>query len=371
MTKIVHIARPIAGVGVYVSLLAKHISSDFENVIICNQKEEIVNLKDNLGNDLKIYHSEIKREINLIKDFKCLVDILKILKEVKPNIIHCHSAKSGILGRLAGLLTNTKTIYTPHAYSYLSTKSSLKKKLYILIEYIFGFTSSITLACSKSEYNRAVKELKIKEDKVRVWNNSIENNIKTQKNKYLELLPKEFICSIGRPSYQKNTELLLEIINSIKKKHKNIHLVILGVGYYSPSLKKIKKLITDLNLQKNITLIPWLDREESLAVLEKSLLYVSTSRYEGLPYSVIEAIALSKPCILSNVDGNKDLVIENYNGFLVNENSQDFVSKILLLLEDEKLSLQMSNNSRTRFEQNFRIENNIKLVEKIYSSLLE
>mgnify|MGYP000315451486 CR=1 FL=1 len=151
---------------------------------------------------------------------------------------------------------------------------------------------STTLACSNSEYKRAIRDLKIKKDKVKVWSNSIENRIISTNNEYLEKIPRDFICTIGRPSFQKNTELLVEAIRIIKKTRKNIHLVILGVGFYSPILDVIKKSIVKNNLSQNITLIPWLERNKSLAILEKSQLYVSSSRYEGLSYSVIEALSL-------------------------------------------------------------------------------
>lgn len=369
MTKIVHIARPIAGVGVYVSLLTKHIGSDFENIIICNKNEKIVNLKDSLDNDLKIYHSEIKREINLIKDFKCLLDILKILRDIKPDIIHCHSAKSGILGRIAGKLLNIKTLYTPHAYSYLSAESTKKKYILKKIEYFFGFFYGYTLACSKSEQNRSINDLKIKKEKVFLWQNSIENKIDVKRTNYLDTLPKNFICSIGRPSYQKNTLLLLKAILIAKKKKNDIHLVILGVGFYSPKLKELEKFIFKNNLTENVTLIPWLNREESMSILEKSLFYISSSRYEGLPYSVIEALAFEKPCILTKVDGNKDLVQNNYNGFLVKESDYEMGAKIIDMLTNKKILNRMSKNSRVLFENFYDIKKNIKLLENLYLNL--
>jgi glycosyltransferase involved in cell wall biosynthesis len=367
MIKILHIARPVAGVGVYISLLSKYINSNqFSNSIICNTNEKIIAINNDL--DLKIdhFHCNIKREIRLVNDLKCLIKIYKIVKQLKPNIIHCHSAKSGILGRLVGFLTKTKTIYTPHAYSYLSAES--KKQQFILknIERFFSLLPSTTIACSASEYKRALVDLKIPKEKIALWNNSIENEISLSMSDFLTKLPKEYICSIGRPSYQKNTELLVEAVTRIKRTHSNIHLVILGVGFYSPTLEKIEKSILDNNLSENITLIPWLKRDESLAILNKSLVYVSSSRYEGLPYSVIEALSLSKPCVLTNVDGNKDLIKNNYNGFLVKQNANQMAESISKILDDNVLRKRMAKNSRIEFENLYDIKKNIKTLENLY-----
>lgn len=366
MIKILHIARPIAGVGVYISLLAKHIDNSlFKNFLICNEGENIIEVRNKSGNKIETFHVNIIRKINLINDLKSVFQIIKIIRKVNPDIIHCHSAKAGILGRIVGFFLKKKTFYTPHAYSYLSSDSRLKTIIFKNIERFFGFFPSKTLACSKSEYERAIFELKIKRSKVFIWENSIEDvsHLNLEKS---EIIKGEYICSIGRPSYQKNTELLVKSILRIKKVKPEIHLVILGVGFYSPSLKKIESFILKNNLSKNITLIPWLDRKKSLSILKNSLLYVSTSRYEGLSYAAIEALSLGKPCVLTNVDGNKDLIKNNYNGFLVKESSLDVSEKILKIINSEKLLLNMSKNAKKKFENFYNIENNIKILEKLY-----
>ncbi|SDS38746.1 Glycosyltransferase involved in cell wall bisynthesis [Polaribacter sp. KT25b] len=372
MVKILHIARPIAGIGVYVSLLSKYLdSSKFSNTIICNTNEDIIDIVNDNGVKIDHFHCELKREIRFIYDIKCLIGIFKIVKKLKPDIIHCHSSKSGILGRIIGFITNTKTLYTPNAYSYLSADAKSKRFLLKSIERFFGLLPVKTLACSTSELNRAIVDLSIKKDNVTLWNNSIENEIITKNSEYLSKLPKDFICSIGRPSYQKHTELLIKAVLKIKETQKNIHLVILGVGFYSPTLNKIKKSILSNNLSENITLVPWLERSEGLGILDKSLIFVSSSRYEGLPYAVLEALSLSKPCVLTNVDGNKDLVKNNYNGFLVDENADELAQKIDKILSDTVLRKDMEKNARKEFESFYDIKKNIKTLEKIYLSFIK
>lgn len=365
MKKILHIAKPIAGVGVYISLVCKYIDEDFENLIICNKEDSTIKLVNSKEEKIKSFHVPIVRKINLYKDFKCLKAILKIIRNVNPDIIHCHSAKAGILGRIAGFITKTKTFYTPHAYSYLSTQSNIKKNIFKVLEKIVGFLPSYTLACSKSEYERAVKDLKIDKKKVLSWDNSIEDignlNVETDDFNYTE-----YICSVGRPSYQKNTELLVKSILQIKNKIPNIHLLILGIGFYSPSLQSIEEFIEENDLSQNITLIPWLEREKSLSILKKSLFYISTSRYEGLSYAAIEAMSLGKLCILSNVDGNRDLIKNGYNGFLVEENISSVSKKIIETIESKELLKRMSINARKEYEQFYNIEKNILLLEKLY-----
>jgi len=371
MIKIAHIANPVAGVGLYVSLLARHLNNKkFKNIIIGDLNEGAIEVKDSLDENTPLYHIKLDREIKLINDIKGLFRIIKLLKELKPDIIHCHSAKAGILGRMAGAYLKTPTLYTPHAYSYLSTKSIVKKKVFKSIEKLFRFLPSKTLACSTSEYNRTISDLKVNKKKVYLWNNSIEDGINLETEKAFNHLPEKFICSIGRPSYQKHTELLVKMIIEVKKTTPNIHLVILGIGFYSPSLEKINNLIKTNSLDKNITLIPWLNRTETMSILNKSQLYVSSSRYEGLPYSIIEALELSKPCVVTNVDGNKDLIQNSFNGFLVEQEANMMAQRVTELLENKELLEQLSMNARKSFEKNYNISKNIKSLERIYLSIL-
>lgn len=369
MHKIVHIARPFTGVGVYISLLVEHINNEkFENHLFCNKENETSERHHEISSLASEFHIDLIRPINIIRDFKCLLQIVKHLKKVNPDIIHSHSAKAGILGRIAGAYLKIPTLYTPHAFSYLSAQKRSNKILYKSIERFFNYFPSKTLTCSNSEYNRVIHDLKFNKEKVLIWNNSIDDiaNLPIIDE---ETFPKDFICSIGRVSYQKNIEMLLGTIEQIKKTNKRIHLVIIGVGSDNSITANIRALITKKNLSDNISLIPWLDRGQIISVLRKSFLYVSSSRYEGLPYAVIEALSLSKPCVVTNVDGNKDLIIEGYNGFLIEENNcEDMAKKIISIFEDNKIYESMCKNARNEFVNKYNIRKNIKDLERIYLS---
>lgn len=368
MIKILHIARPVAGVGVYISLVINHINKDkFNNVIVCNTNDEIIELLDKKKNKISIHHANLIRKISLINDIKTFFQIIKAIKKERPDIIHCHSAKAGILGRIAGAYLKTPTFYTPHAYSYLSANSKLKKYFFKKLEKLLGLLPSKTIACSDSEYCRAITDINIPKEKIFLWNNSIEDIFITTQSLISKKLPSQYICAIGRISYQKNMELLIESIKIVKKKVADIHLVILGAGLHSPLLNETNKLIEKYSLKENITIIPWLNRVETLAILQQSKFYVSSSRYEGLPYALLEALALKKACVVTNVDGNKAVIKNEYNGLLTEENPNDMALKIKMLFENKDLLQLFSNNARKEYELHYNIDKNIILLENIYN----
>jgi glycosyltransferase involved in cell wall biosynthesis len=366
--KIVHILHCVGGVDVSLRLILENINDDkFQNVIIhghSDTKQSFVDLKKNKVNN---YNVSITRDISLIKDLLSVIQTYKILKKEKPQIIHAHSAKGGVIGRIVGGFLGVKVLYTPQAFSYLSTNNGLKRKIFLFIEKVLISKSNYILASSNSEKTRAIDEVGYKNENVLLFNNSI-NAINTIAKLTIEKTwPDEYICTVGRPSYQKNIELMIRVFAEVKKEN-NIHLVITGVGHHSDKLEDVKKLLIELNLSNSVTLIDWTDRENIFHIISKSKLYLSTARYEGLPYSVIEALALGKACVVSNCDGNKDLIENNYNGFVINdENIYEYATKINFLLKNESLLKKMSENAKLSFDENYNIVKNIAVLETIYN----
>lgn len=365
--KIAHVLHSVGGVDVYVRFVLDNIDNNkFCSLILHGKHDTIHTFLDKDKEPVKAYKTSIVRDISFVKDFKAIFEIYKILKKEKPDIIHAHSAKGGIMGRVVGRLLNIKVIHTPNAFSYLSAESKIKRKIFLLLEIFFSKGNGLLLATSNSELNRGLNEVRYNPKKAFHINNSI-NPINNIPNLSIpRTWPKEYICTVGRPSYQKNIELMIEILAKINE-FREVHLVIMGVGPVSYRLSNVQDLIKKKNLEEKITLINWTNRDNILNIINDSKFYISTARYEGLPYSIIESLALSKPCLVSNCDGNVDLIKDGFNGFVVSdENIDTFVEKALYLLSDEKALKQFSNNAFTSFNEDYNISKNILKFEEFY-----
>lgn len=101
----------------------------------------------------------------------------------------------------------------------------------------------------------------------------------------------KYICYIGRPSYQKNPIFLVEVVKEVHALHPEVGFCLLGVGYYSPELDRMKVKIAEYGLDKVIELSPWLSHKETLECVKNSMFYLTVARYEGLPLAVIEAMS--------------------------------------------------------------------------------
>lgn len=360
--KILHIGQLIGGLEVYIRNTIRYSDKDFEFVIIHGENDGSSPVTKN-GRPVKEYKTALCRQPDPLKDLKALIRTVKIIRKEKPDIIHCHSAKGGFIGRIAGWLTGTKTFYTPHAFSFMSAQGKCKKAIYLTLERL-AVLNSYLLACSESERQLGIQKAGYKEDRALAWSNSVPDIKKTNPPADTDW---PYICYTGRPSYQKNTFFLVDVIDKVSKKYPDIKFYLLGVGYYSPDLNDLQKMIADYNLQETIVMKPWLSHEETMGYVMNAMFYLTVARYEGLPLAVIEAMSLGKAVVASDVTGNKDCVKDGYNGWLLPLDTELFANKVGDMISDSDKRREFGRNSRRLFETCFSIESRIGALNKIYS----
>lgn len=362
--KILHVGQMIGGIGVYIRNTITAADASIDYVIVSGKEDQNKPvMKD--GKVIKEYKIDLYRELSL-KDLKGLFQMIRIIRKEKPDLIHCHSAKGGFLGRWAGCLCHVKTLYTPHAYSFLSSQGEIKKKLFMFLERLARLNSDM-LACSVSERELGMKEVHYREPHALVWNNSVPDawNVVEKKEKEMDSCFK--VCCVGRPCYQKNTLFLIEVVKMVVEKIPNTKFHLLGVGYYSPDLEQVKTLIKQYRLENNIEMTPWLPQKETFEYMMNADVYLTVSRYEGLPLSVIEAMSLGCPVVASDVPGNVDCVKSGVNGFLLPLEAELFALKIIYLYTHPEVRKRMGEYSRGLFERSFCIDTQIKGLLKIYA----
>ena len=365
--KVAHILHSIGGVDTSVRLIVKNIDLEkFNNIVVHGKLDTSNPFLDIENKQVREFRTTILRDISLINDFKSIIHTYKFLKKERPDVIHAHSAKGGVIGKTVGLFLGIKTLYTPQAFSYLSAQNKFKRAFFLALERLFANKNSILLASSNSEKKRGVEETGYVINNTLVFNNCIEPISSLRPLTINKEWPNEYICTVGRPSYQKNIELMIRVLFEVKKEQK-IHLVVMGVGPVSGQLESVKRVISELDMSNEITLLNWTERSDVFTIIKESKFYISTARYEGLPYSIIESFALSKPCIATDCDGNRDLIVDGHNGFLVDKNDiNHFKQMILKLLNNQNLLEQFSINAYQAFINNYDIQKNIKELESIY-----
>lgn len=353
--KIVHVMECFAG-GTFNFLvdLTSELSNE-EHIVIygTNRENTPKNFKDLFNKNVKfIEWKTAQREMKPLKDIKALWELYSILKKIDNiDVIHLHSSKAGFLGRIVSFLLgkSKKTIYTPHAISFLRLDvSSKKRKIFIWMEKFASFFGGKIVACSQSE-KEVIEEQGIKN--VTFINNGIKP---LEIEKKVNTSDKITIISVGRLSIQKNPKLFNDIASEFKD-NPNIKFIWCGDGELKSEL-----------ISQNIKCTGWIERKELENYLVNADIYLSTSLWEGLPLSVLEAMSIGLPVILSDCVGNKDLV-EN-NGFLYNTKTKA-ITYIKKLSENKKTIREQGFNSKKIVKKSFDIENMIKFYLNIYLKL--
>lgn len=372
MQKILYICEAMGG-GVrrhLVDLLANVDQNSFEIYVIYseNRADDVFMhyLPEFKAKGIVFYNlPELQRELSLHKDLACFKQILTIFKQIKPDIVHCHSSKAGALGRFLKLYRkNIKVFYTPHAYfSQNQDMNNLKKKVFVGIE---RFLSTLTdktfnVSIGENEYAKNSKIVK-NSNSVVIYNgiNELEQSIlatDSSKEKFI-------IGSVARVDNQKDPFTFINIAKRVVEKFNHVEFVYVGSG---PMLNEVKNQIQSWGLETKIKFIGF--HSKPLEVVKTFDLYLATSLYEGLPYSVIEAMSLRKPLILSDVIGHNELVLPSVNGELFKVKSvEEAVQKIENILNQPELMNLYADNSYELYREKYTLTKMISEIQKVYTS---
>ena len=311
--KILYIVEAMGGgVFTYVVDMTNELIKEFDVFVAYAVRPQTPqNYREYFDNRVQLIEVEnFCREINPVKDIEALCEIKKIANNIKPDIIHLHSSKAGVIGRMAFAFEKIPLFYTPHGYSFLMKDTSrLKRTVYWLIEKTFSLVDCMTISCSYGEY---LETLKLTRNATYV-NNGI--NVSDLNEKLLDVKETEHeftVFTIGRICYQKNPKLFNEIAKALPK----IKFLWIGDGEDRDKLDS-----------ENIEITGWLKRDEALAKSANADVFILTSLWEGLPISLLEAMYMKKPCIVSDVIGNHDVIKHQINGYVCNSIS-DYVTAI-------------------------------------------
>lgn len=339
----------------------------------------------------KKYSKEIKyKNIKIIRvssipayfyeDFKFTLpfdfNILNILKKEKIDIIHFQTPMSlGVQAIIISKILKKPLVGTFHTFftdpQYLKhAKLNFNLVQNLSWTYARAYYNQCDLitcpaASTKNEliHNNIKKNIKVISNGINLSKLTLKNN-SNNKNKSKNLL------FIGRIAYEKNIPYLIDCFRLVLKEISNAKLIIVGDG---PQIDEIKKMINKYNLQKNIIMKGRIEHEKLIQsdIFKNSRIFISASTTENQPMTVLEAQAKALPCIGINKRGMKDLIKNNYNGFLVkNNNKKAFAEAIITLLIDERLYEKFRKNTITQIKKED-ILNIINIWEKTYFNLIK
>ena len=303
-------------------------------------------------------------------DAKAALDLSRLVKDAGPfDIAHGHSSKAGALVRLMPGLKIPR-IYTPHAFRTLDpTLGTAGRFVYARVERFLGRTRTDALiAVSEEEAEHAIQDLGIPAEKVFYVANGIpdpEPVNRDQIRSELGLSPDDLCLGfVGRLAPQKAPERLIEALAILAPEFANLKVVMLGDGeleastHQTAARENVADRLTVLGGRRGLDFMPAFD------------IYTMFSRFEGMPYVLIEALACGLPIVSTPVGGTARLVRHGHNGFIV-DNTDD--AKVLAqglrpLIEDADLRQKFGAASKAMakdYTAAIMTENTLKVYEAV------
>jgi glycosyltransferase involved in cell wall biosynthesis len=295
-------------------------------------------------------------------DPRSVCKLLKIIKAEKIDIVHTHLPHAGVFGRLVGKLAGAKVVTTYH-YGY-----ELKRRFIYTVEDKLLFLSDSIIAMSYAVKN-ALIDKGISAEKIDVIYNAVDL-------KYLQSLEsrsiekkKVLLGSIGRLIPSKRFVTLIEALVNVRQEIDNIQLEIIGDG---PEREHLEKTIRERNLEKHVRLWGTLSNRETLKRLSQWDIFAFTPVWEGFGVVIIEAMAYSKPVVVTDVGGISELVRDGQTGFLIPPDRPDLLAeKIIKLSINATLRSKLGAAARKDVEKNYSMEVMVEKVEQIYKKLFQ
>ncbi len=338
------------------------------------------NQKTDLLQELSRYADEViilpflKREVSILNDLRTLKTVITLLKKYSFDIIHCHGPKAGFIFRLAGKIVGAKVIYTHHLIVYKQF-DPFTGILYRWLEKLASSWGERVITVSNHVRMALIKDKVVKANKILTIYNWISDldpiYTKEEARNKLNLAKDAFVLSyVGRLEVPKDPLTALEGFHEFLRRatptSREIKFYIVGDG---PLKKDVINVINRLKLGDYVILTGFTKDPEMY--LAASDVFILTSRQEGLPIAILEAMKYSLPIISNPVDGVPEQVENGVNGFLVPLGDKyTLCSKILELYSNADLVVKMGQESRKIVQDKFNAEKNLKKIEKVYEDIL-
>ena len=366
---ICHISQSAGGVEQHILGIINYCDKNkFRHTVICYNNGTLAATAREAGAEIRLV--PMVREISPYQDLLSLGRIILELRKLRPHLIHAHSGKGGLFGRLAGMMSSIPVVFTPNAFSYLS-QQGFKRSFLLNLERMLALTPAVMAASSTSEALRAIREVWWLPRKVTDCFPDHPSPLMFR-GEMVQHFPKNEIkvLMIARLSHQKNPEMLLRVAALTREQSPDINFNILGGGYGDELGQDFFKMVAALGLTGVVKVIPWGDSAAVENELLNSDIYVSTSRYESFGIATAEAMSKGIPVVATRIDGSIDLVDHNETGFLVDlDDDGQMAERVLQLAKDHRLRKRMGAAAKNKIERCYDIQKNIKYIESLYLGL--
>ena len=344
--------------------------SQFEQILVtgyCDENE--ADYLDTVAKDIKATRiAGLGRSVSLGADLKAFFGLVSLIRKYKPDVIHTHTAKAGVLGRLASLLAGRGAVrvHTFHGHLLQGYFSSALTKLVVLIEKFFAVRTNVLVAIGSKVKEDLLAAGIGRADKYRVFFPGLpapKTGSKAAAQSALGISSEVLYCTfVGRLTQIKRPDRLLDVAAECKRRGIDLRFLVAGEGELFESSKQ--RALKD---QLNVTFFGW--RSDIDQIFAASDIAILTSDNEGIPLTLIQAAQAGLPIVATNVGSISDIVINESTGYLTATTAADMADAIEKLVRDPQLRQMMGAAGKAHAERYFSLDRMIKDHSDLYRSL--
>jgi len=315
----------VGGPAIHVSLLTAGLQdSAFSSVLVTGQVGQTEGDMAYLAHEMGVQPTiipELGREISALSDIKALIDLVHLIRQVRPHVVHTHTAKAGFLGRVAARLSGVPVIvHTYHGHVFYGYFGWLKTSFFITMERFAAWFSDMVLTISDTLRNDLLAFRIASPDRIRVVPLGLHLSPFSDLGKQRGILRGELgytvdtplVAIVGRLVPIKNHALFLAAAQHVWQEMPEVRFIIVGDGECRAELEELARRY---GLVDVVYFTGW--RRDLPAIYADVDVLALTSRNEGTPVSIIEAMAAGVPVVATAVGGVSDVLKNGELGILV------------------------------------------------------
>lgn len=349
-----------------------HLNKDkFETVLIAGKGGILDQEAQALEGTRSYFVSTLIRQINPVMDLLALISLWKILSKEKPDIVHTHSSKAGILGRWAAKFAGVKTIiHTYHGFGFHDFQNTLIHGIYVFLERLTSPITDKIIVVANTDKVKGLKENIGEPDKYLLIRSGIETkNIAARAARNPEKKKKlgfsestKIITTVGPFKPQKNLQDFIKLCAIVKQSITDCAYLIIGDGSERPGLEALAR---NLGVSDSLKFLGW--RKDVSELLGITDVFVMTSLWEGLPRAILEAMCAGVPVVANAVDGVNDIISDNITGFLAKPRDVGRAAELVIkLLKDEQTAKSIGEKAKASISREFDIDEMVRKQEELY-----
>jgi glycosyltransferase involved in cell wall biosynthesis len=357
------------GVSMMVQAIAKKLIAEGCEVTILSSPDA-TSVAEYSSTGARLAHSaHWRREISPLHDLLFLWEMFRLCRKHRFDVVHTHSSKTGMVGRIAAWLAGTPlVVHTIHGFSFHEFSSGLGTQFFITLEKIAAHFSHVMISVNSEDRETAIKRGITAPERIVTIVNGIDpgplnGTAPTPLRAELQL-PDEAILvgSIGRLAPQKGYTYLVEAVPALRARYPQAHVIIAGNG---PEEEKLHELVKKMGLASHCHLLGF--RRDIAGLLAAFDIFVTPSLWEGLSISLLEAMAAGKAIVSTAIKGNRETIQSGVNGLLVEAaNPNALATAIGQLIEHPEQAQQLSQQARHSAETQFSEEKMVTEVAGLY-----